>query len=230
MESGTTEWAAMMNRLERLEKQNRRFKQVGALAMIVAGSVLLMGQAPASRTVEANEFILKDAEGRARAKLSSNIYFTGFFLYDENEQLRGSFVLNHEGRPAIAMMAANGSDRARLTLATQRIGEEDIPTFELRGSDEQTKIILNAGTDVWGLALNAGLPDLLFRGLPPPDGAAGFFMGNSGPQLSLYDREGFQTTIGTTDLVTPRTGETHKTSAASAVMFDKDGNVLWQAP
>jgi hypothetical protein len=31
-------------------------------------------------------------------------------------------------------------------------------------------------------------------------------------------------------MVTPRTGETHKTSAASLVLFDKDKNVIWKAP
>ena len=59
MESGTSEWTAMLNRLERLEKQNSRFKQTGTWAVILAGSLLLMGQAPASRRVEANEFIVK---------------------------------------------------------------------------------------------------------------------------------------------------------------------------
>jgi hypothetical protein len=28
----------------------------------------------------------------------------------------------------------------------------------------------------------------------------------------------------------PGTGESHKTSAASLVMFDKDGKIIWRAP
>ncbi len=36
--------------------------------------------------------------------------------------------------------------------------------------------------------------------------------------------------IGSTELETPRTGETHKTSAASVVLFGKDGKALWTAP
>ena len=55
MERGTPELEGVMNRLERLEKQNRRYKQVGALALILLGSVFLMGQARGSRTIEANE-------------------------------------------------------------------------------------------------------------------------------------------------------------------------------
>jgi len=36
--------------------------------------------------------------------------------------------------------------------------------------------------------------------------------------------------IGSTGLMTPLTGESHKTSAASLVMSGKDGKVIWRAP
>jgi hypothetical protein len=48
--------------------------------------------------------------------------------------------------------------------------------------------------------------------------------------VELTDAQGFQSTLGATALVTPKTGETHKTSAASLVMFDKKQNVIWKAP
>ncbi len=50
------------------------------------------------------------------------------------------------------------------------------------------------------------------------------------PYLEIEDDEGFKTVVGTTDLVTPRTGEQHKRSAASAVMCDKEGKLVWSAP
>jgi hypothetical protein len=69
MESGTAEWPAIAARLERLEKQNRRMKQLGAMVLLVVGSVFLMGQAaPTPRIVEANEFIVKDTNGRVRGR------------------------------------------------------------------------------------------------------------------------------------------------------------------
>jgi hypothetical protein len=49
-------------------------------------------------------------------------------------------------------------------------------------------------------------------------------------RMQVDDAEGFAATLGATDLVTPRTGEKHKTSAASLVLFDKDKNVIWKAP
>lgn len=50
------------------------------------------------------------------------------------------------------------------------------------------------------------------------------------PAVDLTDAQGFSTNIGVTDLLTPTTGETHKTSAASVILFGKDKKVLWSAP
>jgi hypothetical protein len=44
------------------------------------------------------------------------------------------------------------------------------------------------------------------------------------------DSKGFQTIIGSADLVTPPTGETRQTSAASIRMFNDKGDVIWAAP
>lgn len=68
----------IQERLLKLERQNRRLKQAGAAALIVAASLLLMGQtsrtkpvqASQSNTVEASQFILKDKSGKVRANLS----------------------------------------------------------------------------------------------------------------------------------------------------------------
>jgi len=39
-----------------------------------------------------------------------------------------------------------------------------------------------------------------------------------------------QAIVGTADLVTPRSGAIHRTSAASLVLFDEEKNVIWKAP
>ncbi|HEY2646321.1 MAG TPA: hypothetical protein VGI34_05085 [Candidatus Acidoferrales bacterium] len=48
--------------------------------------------------------------------------------------------------------------------------------------------------------------------------------------VQTLDAEGFEEILGTANLVTPQTGETHRVSAASLVLFDKDKNVIWKAP
>lgn len=91
-----------MNRLERLEKQNRRFKQIGALALILVGSVLLMGQNSARRTVEANEFLLKDENGKSRAEWVVSPSVTALIFDDEAGY--ASLVLQVDnGNPSIVL-------------------------------------------------------------------------------------------------------------------------------
>jgi hypothetical protein len=51
-----------------------------------------------------------------------------------------------------------------------------------------------------------------------------------GPQIELKEFGGFSTMIGTSELVTNKTGEKHITSAASINMFNKEGSVIWKAP
>jgi hypothetical protein len=48
--------------------------------------------------------------------------------------------------------------------------------------------------------------------------------------LSIKDNEGYEAILGVSALQTPKTGEKHRTSAASLVLFDKDKNVIWKAP
>jgi hypothetical protein len=53
---------------------------------------------------------------------------------------------------------------------------------------------------------------------------------SDGPSLQLRGKDGFETDLGVTSLVTITTGESHTTSAASIVVFGKDKKVLWSAP
>ena len=111
-EQGTSEFTAVVNRLEQLEKQNRRFKQVGVLALILLGSVFLMGQASPPRSIEANEFVLKDANGRIRGKWSMNGDSALFTLLDSKGVIR--VLLAQDGlldQAALHLRAANGNQR-----------------------------------------------------------------------------------------------------------------------
>ena len=60
-------------RLAALEKQNRRLKQLGVLGLIGGTLLLVLGQAGAKKTVEVNEFILKDGNGKVRAMLRQSV-------------------------------------------------------------------------------------------------------------------------------------------------------------
>jgi hypothetical protein len=63
------DFESLHDRVVRLENQNRRLKQLGVAALFGAALFLLVAQAPTKKTVEANEFILRDDGGNIRARL-----------------------------------------------------------------------------------------------------------------------------------------------------------------
>lgn len=191
MTSQETALEEIRGRLVRLEKQNRRLKQLGIGALIVIASLVLVGQASPKKTIEANEFILRDSSGKARARLCVDDKTLGTFLRLSDE---------------------NGNDDLMLA-STASVGG---------GS-----IILTAGTE--NLVLVPSSVGFWHSGKEKGSEVVAKAQFSSGA-LFVTDDQGFKATLGTADLVTPSTGETHKTSAASLVLFDKDKSVIWKAP
>ena len=64
---------ALIDRVGKLEVQNRRLKMAGFAVLILVSGVLLMGQARTDRVVEASEFHLVDAKGKTRARLAMGV-------------------------------------------------------------------------------------------------------------------------------------------------------------
>jgi hypothetical protein len=73
-------------------------------------------------------------------------------------------------------------------------------------------------------------PGGIFFSTDEKDGEQKISMYAAGPTIELTDKQGFETTIGVTSLETVKTGESHKTSAASIVIFDKEKKAIWKAP
>jgi hypothetical protein len=53
---------------------------------------------------------------------------------------------------------------------------------------------------------------------------------DSQPSVQVSDAAGFKAVVGNVGLETPATGGSRRTSAASVVLFGKDGTVIWRAP
>jgi len=190
-------------RLLSVEKQNRRLKQLGAALLVSVTSLIVMGQAPSKKTVEANEFILNDGNGHVRARL----------------RMGGDFFTV----PELDLVDERGTTRVRLRGGFDRVGAaanfSGISVFDENGR-ERGMFDANANGAALAFMNAKGSDDALVR-------AEGIMV--SGP-VTVSDEQGFQAILGTTELATPRTGETHKTSAASLVLFDKNKSVIWKAP
>ena len=86
----------LARRLDKVERENRRLKQAGVVALTVIAAVVLMGQATGSKVakvVEAEQFVVLDASGKTRVQLG--VTTTGravLFLRDQEEKLRVQLV------------------------------------------------------------------------------------------------------------------------------------------
>ena len=95
---------ALLERLERLERSNRWLKICGLVVLVALAAVGMMGQArPALQTVEAQEFVVKDAGGVIRARLGAS-------------QSGASLNLSHEGGRANLVVSGGRGQGAHLVV------------------------------------------------------------------------------------------------------------------
>lgn len=64
-----SDYATLRQRVERLEKQGRRYKQLGVVILVLAACAVFMAEAKPMRVLEASSFILRDEGGHTRATL-----------------------------------------------------------------------------------------------------------------------------------------------------------------
>jgi hypothetical protein len=190
-------------RLEKVERENRRMKKIGIVTIVFASVLFISGQEKTNKVVEANEFVLKDGNGRARAKLSMVTVSDTTLVQKDIPNL--SFY-DAEGHSRIFIAALPEESRIYLSDSQQTMH-----SAMWAGSTA----LSGAGASITG-------PGELFQV------TLDTFI--EGPQLVLKDKEGYSTEIGRTEHVVMKTGTQEQTPAASVVLFDKDKKVLWAAP
>jgi len=100
----------LTQRLDRLERENRRLKTIGVVILIVVAALMLMGQT-GPPILEAQRFLIRDpATGKARATLSAdgggNI---GLVLLDHHHKPRAELVTGADGAPKLAFYDGAGT-------------------------------------------------------------------------------------------------------------------------
>ncbi len=253
---------AIAERLEKVERENRRLRRAGLAALVLGCAVLVMGQVRPARTIESSQFILKDANGRVRAQLTMDPANRPTLTLSDEKGHAVVSLIGGDDHPFLGLSGAGGEERVMLMASKDSYG---LGIYgEPQGAAGGTGVVLGVWKGIPGLTLYdergkeraalqlaRGQPTLVVSDPNGPRAVLGVLAGAvstlglydetgkvaaalrvTGDKTSfeLFDKEGFQITIGSTDLVTPRTGETHKTSAASIVLSDKDKKVLWSAP
>jgi hypothetical protein len=129
MATDTPEMQAILQRIERLEAENRRLKRTVLGVALLAAVVLAMGQARPSRTVEASEFVLKDGAGSVRARLHMGKRGPSLTLYDPGDVERADLT----AAPEAAGLILNVNPPSRFGHV-QVLSTGDGATLELFGA------------------------------------------------------------------------------------------------
>jgi hypothetical protein len=214
----------LIERLEKLERDNRRLKRLGLASLVLATALLAAYAASCSRVREmsgaqnvpekiaAREFDLVDGSGRVRVRIDMGCFGTtdcwpGITLFDEKGKARTSIgagtlsISGEEGEAELLddVLQFNSGSKGAVSGVTARLGSDP-----------------NNGGALWLMG----------------KGSSYAFVNSNPPAVEIQDSKGFMTDLGAADLTTVRTGETAQTSAASIVMFgnDKKHHVIWRAP
>jgi hypothetical protein len=192
---------ALTTRVAKLEAQNRRLKKTGITSLIVTAAVIAMGQAPAKKVIEANEFVLQDASGKTRARLS----------------------MEGNDRPALSFY----KDKTNIT-ASLAGGDEPFLVLYRPGTTEE--VTLGANRTFFGLGLyekeiRAGLS--VQKGVPGLElyneygkAQVGLELSSIGPNFLMTDPD-FKASLSL---------GVFQTVGPNFSMHGKDKEVLWSAP
>lgn len=109
---------ALTDRVEALERRNRRLALAGGALLLVLGALLTTGQArPAARAVEAERFVVKDGRGRPRAMLGVDGDVAALNLYDREGRARAALQVAADGTSRLGFFDRDGKNRVLLDVA-----------------------------------------------------------------------------------------------------------------
>jgi hypothetical protein len=159
-------------RLERLERQNSRFKIAGILVLLASFTFVLMGQIPVNQEVRAQKFSLYDARGKNRAMLFSRDGQAILVLADPDGEPRMTFVVGADGNPALGLFDKGDKLRAGLSIeqkgnsqfalfakeegkprALLTVSSDGLPRLGLTDKNQLLRIGVGAAGEEWSVAV-----------------------------------------------------------------------------
>ncbi len=204
----------LARRLDRVERENRRLKRAGVVALAVIAAVVLMGQATGNvaKVVEAEKFVLRDADGKGRARLESlPSGLVRLALLDKDENIQSVLGVGIVGTPSLVLAGRNSK-----TILTTRF-------LSVSGKGGKSRLTL--------AVLPSGAQSLVLTDNTARTRAELAIEVDGSPTFGLFDRTGTARAIlGSTSLENEETGVIEKRPESSLVLFGNDGKGIWSAP
>jgi len=112
-------------RIERLERQNRRYQVGGAITILAAAAALCIGMSAPRKTVETDLLLIKDANGTTRMILGMADDGPAITMLDEKGKLRANIGVSDKG-PEFDFLDASETPRLQMF-----IDEKQVPRVNL---------------------------------------------------------------------------------------------------
>lgn len=176
MTDESTDYKALVERIGKVEVENWRMKRVALALLIIPLALMLMAQSQATKVVEANAFVLKDASGHTRARLWFGLKSTKspataiLTLYDSTGQ-QDLISLAANGVEHSANLSIGGVITGAPSLTLSANAKGSYASLET-ASNKRQGIQLSAETERSSLSLS-GTGDPLKGGVNLTDGAEG---------------------------------------------------------
>ncbi|MGQ4806711.1 hypothetical protein NKDENANG_00046 [Candidatus Entotheonellaceae bacterium PAL068K] len=188
-------------RLERLERGQRRWQRLGTLALAMLGATLFtaaigMEERRVADEVRARAFVLIDREGLPVARWGQLPHGPlGLGFYDRQQKSRVLLTVDADGFTRLSLLGTNGNGSVLLS-----VGADGTPALRLL--DKRWRVRASLAT--W------------------PDGS---------PYLQLTDKEGKDRAIlGYTEFVVTSAGTIEKRPTSFLTFFDTEGSVIRRMP
>lgn len=143
----------LVRRLDRVERENRRWQWIATITIAVIGAVLLVGQAPPrkiAKVLEAERFVLRDADGTSRAELGMLEGASILLLNDEDGMPGVALSVVPNGPRKVSLLDKNGKTRSVLTARAD--GDSGLRLFDKNRAHRASLDVMADGRAILRLA------------------------------------------------------------------------------
>lgn len=239
---------ALKQRIDRLEREARRWRCRAILVLILVAAVPLMGQYfPNAKVVEAHRFVLKGWDGKVRAILgdhsaSANLPGLpwipssrddsgwGLHIFGGDGGYRAGLVTDQGARLLLFDKNTAGSANLGITSGIAFLGLSVTAKSREQAEQEQAEWVKKSRAAKTSdehlkllMAEQKAMAPEMYAGLSVTTFEGGH------TSLTFDERGKSRAVLGMTNLV-KRHGVIEKRPLSSLVLFDKDSKVIWEAP